>query len=480
MHIVHIASELAPIAKAGGLGDVIYSLCKQLHRRGETVEIILPKYDCIDYSALKDLKPVFRELWSYDGCTKYNNTIWKASVDGLDVLLIEPHHPAYFFTRGTIYNCADDIDRFIYFSRACMEYLYKSGKVIDIVHVHDWTTALCAVLYKEMYIPLGLRLKGVVLTLHNLEYQGKCLPQNITKAGLRGEDLLSPDKMQDTEDTHLINILKGGINYSDALTVVSPTYEKEIKTKEGSHGLSQVVMNNQKKLRGILNGIDLDYWNPQTDPHIPCHYSQLDYQEGKALNKKALKKKLGIKDSSGPLVCSITRLVPQKDPDLLKYSIEKTLELGGQFVLLGSTSDPVIETMFLSLQKKLSKNKNALIHLKYDEPLSHLIYAASDMIVVPSLFEPCGLTQMIAFRYGTVPIVRKTGGLADTVFDGRNGFTFEQSKPKELGDALEKAFQCFTKTPEKWALLALNGLQANHGWGESAKEYLSVYKKLMH
>jgi starch synthase len=479
MHIVHIASELAPIAKAGGLGDVIYSLSKQLQRQGETVEILLPKYDCIDYSLLKDLKPVFRELWSYDGYARYNNTIWGASIDGLNVLLVETHHPSYFFTRGKIYNCDDDIDRFIYFSRTCMEYLYKSGKNLDIVHVHDWTTAMCAVLYKEMYIPLGLRLGGVVMTLHNVEYQGKCLPQNITRSGLRGDELLSSDKMQDPQDPRLINILKGGINYSDAVTVVSPTYEKEIKTEGGSHGLSQVIINNQKKLHGILNGIDLDYWNPQTDPYLSQHYSQLDYQKGKALNKNALRKKLGLKESTGPLVCSITRLVPQKDPALIKRSIEKTLEQGGQFVLLGSSSIPEIETIFLSLQKKLSKNKNAVIYLKYDEPLAHLLYAASDMIVIPSLFEPCGLTQMIACRYAAVPIVRATGGLADTVFEERNGFTFQGSTTKELDAALEKAFACFTKTPEKWTLIVLNGLQANHGWEKSAKEYLAIYKKLL-
>ena len=478
MHIIHIASELAPIAKAGGLGDVIYSLSKETQRLGATVEIIIPKYDCLDYSLLKDLKPVFRELWSYDGPYRYNNTIWSAQMDGLTILLIETHHPAYFFTRGKIYNCEDDIDRFIYFSRTCMEYIYKSGKSPDIVHLHDWTTALCAVLYKEMYIPLGLCLKGVVLTLHNLEYQGKCSPQNITRSGLRGDDLLTPDKMQDPQDLHLINILKGGINFSDAITTVSPTYQKEIKTAQGAHGLDQAILKNQNKLQGILNGIDLDYWNPQTDHHVAEHYSQIDYQKGKELNKKALRKRLGLKETTGPLICCITRLVPQKDPALIKYSLEKTLEQGGQFVLLGSSATPEIETLFLALQKKLSKNKNVFIHLQYDETLAHLVYAAADMIVIPSLFEPCGLTQMIALRYGTVPIVHATGGLADTVFDGKNGFTFQLSTTQEMNEALERAFTCFIKTPEKWTLLILNGMQINHGWGRSAQDYLAIYKNL--
>lgn len=479
MHIVHIAPELAPIAKAGGLADVIYSLSKETQRQGETVDILIPKYDCLDDSLLKDLKPVFRELWSYDGPYRYNNTIWSAQMDGLNIYLVETDHPAYFFTRGKIYNCEDDIDRFIYFSRTCMEYIYKSGKPIDIIHMHDWTTALCAVLYKEMYIPLGLKLKGVALTIHNLDYQGKCSPGNITRSGLRGDDLLTPDKMQDPQNPHLINILKGGINYSDMVVTVSPTYEKEIKTQEGSCGLFQVIQSNKNKLHGILNGIDLDYWNPQTDSYLSCNYSQIDCKQGKELNKKALRKKLGLKDTTYPLVCCISRLVSQKDPALIKYSLEKTLEKGGQFVLLGSSLAPEIEPLFISLQKKLSKNKNAFIHLKYDEALAHLVYAAADMIVIPSLFEPCGLSQMIALRYGTVPIVRVVGGLADTVFEGKNGFTFEHSCEKEMQAALDRAFDCFTKTPEKWALLLLNAMHANHGWQDSVKEYLYLYKHLL-
>ena len=479
MHIIHIASELAPIAKVGGLGDVIYSLSKQLQRQGETVEILLPKYDCIDYSLLKNLKPLMKDLWSYDGPDPYNNTIWSATVDGLKVLLVEPHHPAYFFARGNIYNYDDDVDRFIYFSRTCMEYIYKSGKSPDIVHVHDWTTALCPVLYKEMYMPLGLRLGGIALTLHNLEYQGKCLPQNVSRSGLKGNELLAPDKMQDPQDPRLLNILKGGINYSDTVAVVSPTYKKEIQTVEGAHGLHQTIMSNQKKIHGILNGIDLDYWNPQTDSYLAQNYSECDYNQGKALNKKALRKKLGLQESVGPLVSCISRLVPQKDPALIKRSIEKTLEKGGQFVLLGSTSIPEIEALFLSLKKELAPNKNAIIHLEYDEKLSHLLYAAADMIVIPSIFEPCGLTQMIGFRYGTVPIVHATGGLADTVFDGKNGFTFQHSTKEDLDGALEKAFSCFTKAPDKWTLLILNGLQANYGWDKSAKDYLNIYKALL-
>src|SRR5690349_13518310 len=197
MHIVHIASELAPIAKVGGLGDVIHGLSKELQSAGHTVEILLPKYDCLHYEGLKDLKVAFRELWVLEGTHRYNNTIWSARIDGLNVILIEPHHPQYYFTRGMIYGCHDDIDRFIYFSKVAMEYLFKAGKAPDVIHVHDWPTALAAVLFKDVYQPLGYQGKGTVLTLHNMEHQGKCQPFNLSKIGLPGESYLAPDKMQD-------------------------------------------------------------------------------------------------------------------------------------------------------------------------------------------------------------------------------------------------------------------------------------------
>ena len=180
MYIVHVATELAPVAKVGGLGDVIYGLSKELSRQGHKVEIILPKYDCMNFAELNNLKVEHRELWSLDGSQRFNNTVWSANVDGLKLLLIEPHHPQYYFSRGVIYGCHDDIDRFIYFSRVAMEYLFKSGKHPDALHVHDWPTALIPVLHKEIYEPLGYKTGGTVLTIHNMEHQGKCQPNNLS------------------------------------------------------------------------------------------------------------------------------------------------------------------------------------------------------------------------------------------------------------------------------------------------------------
>jgi len=484
MYIVHIASELAPIVKVGGLADVVYGLAKATGAQDHQVEILLPKYDSIRYPLLQDLKPELRDLWSFDGPYQYHNTVWSAKYEDLNLLLLEPHHPGYLFSRGLVYGAPDDIDRFIYFSRACIEYLFKSGKRPDIIQLHDWPAALVAPLYKEMYVPLGLRVGGIIQTVHNMEHQGKCAPDNITRAGLRGEDYMTPDKMQDPENPLLANLLKGGIVYSDFTATVSPTYEKEILTPQGGCGLAPYLKKN--KLKGILNGIDPNYWDPASDPLINYHYGKENFFRGKAVCKAELRKRLGMKESAGPLVAAICRLVPQKAPELIEAAIHHTLEKEGQFVLLGISPMPEIDKHFRALQKQLSRNKNAAFFFEYDEALSHLAYAASDMLIIPSHFEPCGLTQMIALRYGAVPIARATGGLIDTVFDidtskkpekERNGFTFEAPTAKDLCLALDRALELY-KNQGKWELLVAQGMNQDHSWAKSADEYMQIYKKV--
>jgi starch synthase len=496
MYIVHVASELAPIAKVGGLGDVIYGLSKELVRLNHQVEIIIPKYDCVEYSQLNDLKVEHRELWSFDGPYRYNNTVWSAHVDGLKVLLIESHHPDYFFSRGIIYGCVDDINRFTYFSRVAMEYLFKADKHPDVIHAHDWPAALVPILYKEMYRALGYRTGGTVLTIHNLEHQGKCLPSQLTKVGLRAELYVTSEILQDPSLPGHINILKGGIEYADQVTTVSPNYEREIKTPEGGCGLHEVLLKNQKKLRGILNGIDTEFWNPQTDIHLIQKYNtdQVNTKEqltailpAKRENHKQVRTHLCLQECDKPIIACVTRLVPQKGPELIRAALVRTLEKGGQFILLGATQIPEIYRSFHELQAHYKNHPHAKILLDQDEALAHLIYAATDMCIIPSLFEPCGLTQMISLRYGTVPLVRVTGGLADTVFDidtssrpieQRNGFTFEFPDAKGIHWVVDRAIDCYEKNPEKWSSLLMNGIKMDFSWKRAAPEYLSTYAKL--
>lgn len=495
MHIVHITSELTPVAKVGGLGDVIYGLSKEIMRLGHTVEIILPKYDCLHYEELENLKVEQKEVGFSEETRAHHNTIWSADVHGIKVLLVESHHTEHYFNRDVIYGCKDDIDRFIHFSKTAMEYLVKSKKQPDVIHVHDWPTAIIPVLYKEMYAKTGYQIGGTLLTIHNMEHQGKCLPLQLSRVGLKGESYLSPDKMQDPKILGDINLLKGGIVYADAVTTVSPTYEKEIQTIQGGCGLHETLISHRKKLKGILNGIDEDFWNPEKDSHLikpyPAH--RVDGSKlprvlaGKKENKDHLKERLGLKKSEAPLVAVVTRLVPQKSPELIKYALESTLKKGGQFVLLGSTPIPSVHREFAELQARLKNNENAAILLDKDEALAHQIFAAADMFIIPSLFEPCGLTQLIAQRYGTIPIVRVTGGLADTVFDGdtstrplneRNGFTFDFSNTDGVDWALSRALECYKRDKEKWQSLMLNGMRKDFSWKHTAPEYVSLYKEL--
>jgi starch synthase len=496
MYIVHIVTEIAPIARVGGLADVIYGLSKELSKQGHQVEIILPKYDCLHYEEIKNLKVEYREVWSFEGMRQYNNTVWSAEIDGLKLLLIEAHHPQYYFSRGHIYGSSDDIDRFVYFSRTAMEFLFKSGKRPDAIHVHDWPTALIPVIYKDIYQPLGYRAGGTVLTIHNMEHQGHCHPFNLSRIGLRGDNYLSPDRLQDPHSLYLLNLLKGGIVYADKITTVSPNYEKEIQTPEGGFGLQNVLAKHRHKLKGILNGIDEDFWNPEKDPYLVQRYATHGIEKDKVQavlnskkeNKRFLQGHFKLKKTDAPLVASVTRLVPQKSPELIKYAVKRTLEKEGQFILLGASNVPSVLKEFEILQEELKNNENVAILLDKDEPLAHQIYAAADMFIIPSLFEPCGLTQLISLRYGTVPLARLTGGLADTVFDidtsplpleKRNGFTFDFPDDKGVDWALSRALDCFTNEPQKWQSLVLQGIKQDFSWKYSLPDYLSVYQSLV-
>jgi starch synthase len=493
MRIVHLCTELAPIAKVGGLADAVFSLAKAIASQGDEVEIILPKYDCIDYSALRNLSVEMRELISYEGFQKIENTVWQAELGNLKIHFIEPHHPSLYFSRGCIYGCKDDIDRFLYYSRAAMEYLLKSKKKFDVLHLHDWPTAIGAVLQKDMYSALGIKNIRVVLTIHNMLHQGKCSPYDISQIGLLGESYLVPEKMQDPLIPDCVNLLKGGMLYADVVTTVSPTYRKEIMTAVGGCGLEKETNKIAGKLFGILNGIDLETWNPATDSHLIARYDSLCETEGgmqkivraRKENRRFLQKHLALEESDVPLVVCISRLVPQKSPELIKACLLRTLELGGQFVLLGSYAPTEIHEQFLSLREQLQSNRNVAIWLDQDEPMARLIYASSDLLVVPSLFEPCGLTQMIALRYGSVPIVRRTGGLADTIFDidnpqipqdKRNGFTFDYPDEQGVHYALDRAIKCLTQEPKRFRELQCRGLKSDFSWKYSAQHYLDVYR----
>ncbi|CAM6101353.1 unnamed protein product [Calypogeia fissa] len=486
-HVVHIGAEMAPVAKVGGLGDVVTGLGKALQKKGHLVEIILPKYDCMDYSRIKNLKVLDVELYSYFDGQTHKNKIWHGIVEGLPVYFIEPHHPAKFFWRGQFYGENDDFKRFTYFCRAALEFLLQSGKRPDMIHTHDWQTAAVAPLYWDIYVPQGLDSARLAFTCHNFEYQGTDSPGALASCGLNVQQLNRQDRMQDNYNHGRVNLLKGGLVFSNVITTVSPTYAQEVRAPEAGRGLHLTLAQHFRKFVGILNGIDDEAWNPATDPLLQFQYSADDLS-GKSANKSALRSRLGLAtaDSERPLVAVITRLVPQKGVHLIRHAIYRTLESGGQFVLLGSSPVPSIQSEFEGIAKQFEHHPDIRLVLKYDEGLSHSIYAASDLFIIPSIFEPCGLTQMIAMRYGSIPVARKTGGLADSVFDlddpsipedKKNGFTFSAADEAGLNYALDRALAYYKSDKLWWKNLVRKAMKIDFSWDFSADQYVDLYRQ---
>ncbi|KAI3741441.1 hypothetical protein L1987_59114 [Smallanthus sonchifolius] len=487
LHVIHIAAEMAPVAKVGGLGDVLSALSKALQKKGHLVEIVLPKYDCMQYESIQDLRVLDLVVESYFDGQLFKNKIWIGTVEGLPVYFIEPLHPAKFFWRGKTYGEPDDLKRFSFFSRAALELLHQAGKKPDIIHCHDWQTAFVAPLYWDLYAPKGLNSARICFTCHNFEYQGTAPASEVASCGLDIHHLNRPDRMQDHSSPDRINPVKGAIVFSNIVTTVSPTYAQEVRTSQGGQGLHGTLNAHAQKFVGILNGIDTDYWNPATDGYLRFQYNANDL-EGKAENKKALQRHLGLSfsDSRRPLVGCITRLVPQKGVHLIRHAIYRSLELGGQFVLLGSSPVPNIRREFEEIAKKFENHEHVRLILKYDEALSHSIYASSDMFIIPSIFEPCGLTQMIAMRYGAIPIARKTGGLNDSVFDVdddddtipiqlRNGYTFVTPDEQGFNGAFDRAFNHYKSDNEGWKELINKVMNIDFSWDTSASQYEELY-----
>jgi len=485
MNITMIASECAPVAKVGGLADVVHGLARELILRNHTVEVMLPMYDCMRYERVQSLDKCYNNLWVpyYDHWIRCD--VFSGSVDHIPCIFIKPLSQENFFDRGEFYGQNDDDVRFSFFSRAVLEFMFKSGRQPDVIHCHDWQAGLVPVLLYEIYEQIGLHHPRVCFTLHNVRHQGVTGPHILQQNNL-GAHLMAQDKMQDNAHTGAVNLMKGGIVYSNFITTVSPRYAEEIKHTELGHGLQSTLHNKADKFGGVLNGIDYSTWNPELDTHIPHQYSP-QVMDGKDTNKKALREKLLLQDENKPIVAVVSRLDPQKGVHLISHAIFYALANRAQFVLLGSGSDNAINEHFQGLKDHLNDNPDCHLEIGYDEELSHLIYAGADMLVIPSAFEPCGLTQLIAMKYGTVPVVRATGGLADTVFDAnhsskpyeeRTGYTFEDFDNEALEYALGRAIGLWHEYPDYFQQLSLNGMYADYSWTQSGNHYLAIYQHI--
>ncbi|XP_039814943.1 starch synthase 3, chloroplastic/amyloplastic-like isoform X1 [Panicum virgatum] len=443
MHIVHIAVEMAPIAKVGGLADVVTSLSRAVQDLGHNVEVILPKHGCLNLSNVKNLH--VHQSFSFGGS---EIEVWRGLVEDLCVYFLEPKNG--IFGVGCVYGRNDD-RRFGFFCHSALEFLLQSGSSPHILHCHDWSSAPVAWLYKENYAQSSLANARVVFTIHNLEF-----------------------------GAHYIG---KAMRYCDKATTVSNSYSREVS----GHG---AITPHLGKFYGILNGIDPDIWDPYNDKFIPVHYTSENVVEGKIAAKKALQKKLGLQENDVPIVGIVTRLTAQKGIHLIKHAVHRTLEWNGQVVLLGSAPDPRIQGDFVNFANALHGVNNGRVRLclTYDEPLSHLIYAGSDFILVPSMFEPCGLTQLVAMRYGAIPIVRKTGGLYDTVFDvdtdkerararglEPNGFNFDGADSRGVDYALNRAISAWFDARWWFHSLCKRVMEQDWSWNRSALDYIELY-----
>ena len=359
--------------------------------------------------------------------------------------------------------------------------MFKENWSPDIIHIHDWQTAIIPLLLKEIYQEHNFHIKKTLFTIHNIQHQGLTLPEDLSSIGLRGRDFLHKQSLQDPRQHHLLNLLKGGCNYSDAITTVSPTYAQEIQTSMGGWGLEETLTSNKKKLSGILNGLNTNYWNPYNDPYLFARYPSnptfiKTIMEQKTINKKHLLEKFNIDpNTEKPLISAISRLAHQKSPNLIRDAIKHCHDQETPFILLGTPSTQEINEEFLQLKQQFSFSPYIHLELSFNEELAHKIYAGSDAIIIPSLFEPCGLVQLIAMRYATIPLVRKTGGLNDTV-NNQTGFTFKEAKKNELINSLNKLFTLYS-TPKKWSHLVKNAVNQDFSWKQSEKDYENLYLK---
>lgn len=475
MKILFAASEAAPFAKVGGLADVAGSLPAALAAQGHEVRVILPLYqavaekwgDQMTFVKCFDVKLAWRT--AYCG-------IFSLEKDGVTYWFVDNE---YYFKRAEIYGHYDDGERFAYLSRAVLEAPLNLDFIPDILHCNDWQTALVPIYLAEARGRIAA-LSGIktVFTIHNIEYQGRYGDHTLGDLFGLPREYKGEQMMGYYGD---INLMKGAINTADYITTVSPSYAEEIQYAFYAHGLEGVVANNKHKLRGILNGIDIVRYDPQTDPGLVKHFSA-GRLSGRHACKAALQKASGLLEKPEvPVIACVSRLVRHKGFDLVISTLPELMDLDAQMVVLG-TGDWDYEETFRHAAGQYPGRFAA--HIMYSEALSTLVYGGSDLFLMPSVAEPCGLSQMIAMRYGCVPVVRETGGLKDSVSPYRpdagtgNGFTFADISAHDMAWVVREAVELYHREPGVWRTIQKNAMTADFSWTKSADEYLDIYKSL--
>lgn len=476
-NILFVASEAVPFIKTGGLADVVGSLPKYFNKKEYDVRVIIPKYLCISEKYKSKLKYVTHFYMDLAWRTQYVG-ILETTYEGIKIYFIDNE---YYLSGDKPYGeMHTDIEKFAFFSKAALSALPLIGFKPDIIHCHDWQTGLVPVYLKDRFYQNEFfsNIK-TVMTIHNLKFQGIWnLKKTRDITGL-SKYYFAPDKLEAYGDA---NLLKGGLVYADAITTVSTTYANEIKTDFYGEQLEGLINARSNVLRGIVNGIDYEEYNPETDDLIAKNYNLKNFRKEKIKNKTSLQEELELEVNPKKFMIGIvSRLTDQKGFDLIAYVMDELCSLDVQLVVLG-TGDEKYENMFRHFDWKYNDKVSANIF--YSEAMSHKIYASCDAFLMPSLFEPCGLSQLMSLRYGTVPIVRETGGLKDTVeayneFESTGtGFSFTNYNAHEMLNSIKYAMQIFYNRKREWNKIIDRGMARDFSWKTSAKEYEKLYTDL--
>ncbi len=478
-HILFAASEGVPFIKTGGLADVVGSLPKCIDREYFDVRVVMPKYPCMRQEAKDRMTFVTSFYMDFNFKSEYVG-VMTAEVDGVTFYFID--NESYF---GGMRPYGDDtlweITKFAFFSKAVLSILPAVGFRPELIHCHDWQTGLVPVYLKERFqgneFYHGIK---TVMTIHNLKFQGKWDVKTVKGITGLSDYFFTPDKLEFNKDA---NLLKGGLVYADAITTVSDTYAEEIKTDFYGEGLNGLLSARKADLRGIVNGIDYDEFNPQTDEYLTYKYNADNFRKEKVKNKRELQKRLNLEqDDRRFMIGIVSRLTDQKGFDLIAYMMDELCSDSVQLVVLG-TGEERYENMFRHYDWKYADKVSANIY--YSEEMSHKIYAGCDAFLMPSLFEPCGLSQLMALRYGTIPIVRETGGLKDTVepyneYESTGtGFSFTNYNAHEMLAAIRYAERIYYDRKREWNKMVDRAMAADFSWHVSARKYQEMYDWLI-
>ena len=515
MHVLFVTSETTPFSKTGGLADVCGALPKALAKLGVKVSIVTPLYRCVwEYCDKNEieLKSCDATIEARVGKVTKRAAVRSTKLPGSDVDVYFIEHEEYF-NRAGLYNeggvdYGDNCERFSFFSRASLELIQKLNLDVDVVHANDWQTGLTPVVLDSVYksqsrfLPETGSLFGgsvrprlerkrdygkydhikTVMTIHNMRYQGRFWRGAMDVTGLDWE-LFTYDKM---EFYGQLNLLKSGLTFCDAITTVSPKYAEEIQTEDFGEKLQGVLQYRAKDLRGILNGIDYDEWNPKTDKFLAKNYDVDSFEEGKSKCKAALQSDMGLRvDPNVPLFGVVSRFDEQKGLDLIVQVADEYMDRGAQFAVLGS-GDPKLTSAFKRIEER--RRGSFAVRNVFSVALSHQIEAGADVFLMPSRFEPCGLNQMYSQRYGTLPLVRDVGGLHDSVVNASdeniangtaNGFVFYWGVATDMKKAMDWALHCYAERPEDWKKIIRTAMKLDHSWNDSAKKYYELYCELL-